>query len=189
MRLSILVNGVPNRLSAGPPPSLASILAQASAHGDVEVLYLVDNKKRSIGEKRTALLQLARGEYVAAVDDDDDVADDYVERLLGAMATHPDVIVFPVKASFDGIHEGVVEQSIHNPEQEPYLPGGVTRRRPIQIACWRREMVSDIPFPAVNAGEDFGWGDLASARAVTEIRVDAVLYHYRWRQSVSEAIA
>lgn len=186
IRLTVLVAGVPRRLSGGPPPSLATLLVQAEGK-DVEIIYLVDNKKRSIGEKRTALLRLAQGEYVSSVDDDDEVPEDYVDQLLGAMSTSPDAIVFPMKASFDGANEGIVEQSVFQKEQEVYKAGGITRRSAAQLACWRRELVQDIPFLPVNYGEDYAWAALACARAATEIRIDKVLYHYRWRAAVTEA--
>lgn len=178
-RLSVLVNGVFDRLSSGPP-SLLTLIAQAEGK-DVEVLFFADNRKRTIGLKRTGLLQLAQGDYVSCVDDDDEVPSDYVDQLLIAMETKPDVIVFPMKASFDGKMEGIVEQSIFQKEQEVYVAGGVTRRRAAQLACWRRNLIQDIPFPDCYIGEDYVWGDQACARAKTEVRIDKVLYHYRWR--------
>lgn len=188
-RLSVLVCGVPSRLASGPP-CLLSLLRQAEGK-PVEVLYLLDNKRRTIGAKRQALLAIARGDYVSYVDDDDAVAPDYVDRLLGAIVdveVSPDVVVFPVKVTLNGGSEGVVEASAREPVLEPYRPGGITRRRPIQIACWRRELVVDVPFPDANAGEDDGWGDVASARVVREVRVDAVLYHYRWSAAGTEGV-
>jgi glycosyltransferase involved in cell wall biosynthesis len=186
MLLSILVSGVPSRLVAGPPASLASLLTQART--DVEILYLVDNKTRTVGAKRNALMQIARGTYVSYVDDDDEVSPDYVERLAQAAASgKADVIVFPIRVTLDGGQEGVVEPSVKAPEQEEFKPGGITKRRPIQIACWRRELVHKIKFPDVQWGEDHLWGDKASAKVKSEWRIDAVLYHYRFSAAGSEA--
>ena len=52
----------------------------------VEHLILSDNRKRSIGAKRQALVNIARGQYIAFVDDDDDIADSYVAELVTATA-------------------------------------------------------------------------------------------------------
>jgi glycosyltransferase involved in cell wall biosynthesis len=186
--LSVLVSGVPSRLASGPPASLSALWAQAGLFEDVEVLYLVDNKRRSVGEKRNALLSIARGDYVSYVDDDDAVSDDYVSKLREAAVTGADVIVFPVRVTLNGQAEGVVEPSVREPVQEQYRPGAITKRRPIQIACWRRALVADIRFPDVQWGEDHALGDLASARVQTEYRVDSVLYHYKYDESVSEAV-
>lgn len=187
MLLSVLVAGVPSRLATGVPASLGALLQQAKARADVEVLYLVDNKKRTIGAKRTALLQIARGAYVSYVDDDDEVAIDYIENIAQAAARGTaDVIVFPIKVTLDGASEGIVEPSVLSPVQEKYHANGVTKRRPIQIACWRRSLVADIAFPDTSIGEDHAWGDLASARVITEERIDMVLYHYKFNSSVTE---
>lgn len=185
LKLTVLMGGVPERLLGATPAALVSLLKQAE-NKDVEVIYLVDNKKRKIGPKRTALLQLAQGRYVSCVDDDDEIPDDYIDQLLLAIETNPnvDVIVFPMKASFDGKNEGIVEQSIFQPEQEQYKPGQITLRRPAQLACWKTKLVQDISFPDLNSGEDYIWGDQACARAKTEVRVDKVLYHYRWQSNL-----
>lgn len=186
--LSVLVSGVPSRLASGPPAPLSALLDQAGRFDDVEVLYLVDNKRRSVGEKRNALLSIARGAYVSYVDDDDVPSGDYVSKLREATATGADVIVFPVRVTLNGQSEGVVEPSVREPVQEQYKPGSITKRRPIQIACWRRALVTDIRFPDVQWGEDHAWGDLASARVRSEHRVDSVLYHYKYDEAVSEAV-
>lgn len=185
MRLSVLVCGVPSRLAGGPPP-LLELLEQAKGKS-VEVLYLLDNKMRTVGEKRTAILSLALGDYVSAVDDDDEVLPGYIDTLLAATETNPDVIVFPIKVTLDGEKEGVVHPNIHQPTQEGYTPGGVTKRRPVQNVCWRRELVQHIKFPSIQYGEDHIWGDLASAQAKTQVVLDKVLYHYKFSSATTEA--
>ena len=57
---------------------------------DVEVLVESDNKQISIGEKRNKLLNKAVGDYVAFIDDDDLVSDDYVKKVLQAIESKPD---------------------------------------------------------------------------------------------------
>jgi glycosyltransferase involved in cell wall biosynthesis len=68
----------------------------------VEVCLEYDAKEQSIGVKRQALLQRARGKYVSFIDDDDDITDAYIEdfqaclqgghqvmRLRGQMGQYP----------------------------------------------------------------------------------------------------
>jgi hypothetical protein len=68
----------------------------------VEVCLEYDNRETSVGSKRQALLQRARGKYVSFIDDDDDITDAYIEdlqaclqgghqvmRLRGQMGGHP----------------------------------------------------------------------------------------------------
>jgi len=68
----------------------------------VEVCLEYDNRETSVGSKRQALLQRARGKYVSFIDDDDDITDAYIEdfqaclqgghqvmRLRGQMGGYP----------------------------------------------------------------------------------------------------
>lgn len=61
----------------------------------VEILTLTDNKQRSIGAKRQALLNLAQGKYIAFLDDDDVPSHNYIERAVSLqMMGLIDVITF-----------------------------------------------------------------------------------------------
>ncbi len=180
--------GVPRRASNGLPETLLELLRQAEGK-PVEVIYVLDNKMRSIGAKRNACLELARGDYVAMVDDDDAVMPEYVDALLAATATDPDVIVFKQKVTLNGYNDGVVISSIHHTENEEYRPYWITKRRPIQFSCWKRELVQGVKFPDSMYGEDFVWGDAACKLVKTEVALEAVLYHYRYDDRVSEAPA
>jgi glycosyltransferase involved in cell wall biosynthesis len=69
--LSILVPTVPSRVATMFPKAIQAILGQITDHKEVELLGLFDNKARTTGAKRNALLDIARGEYVVFIDDDD----------------------------------------------------------------------------------------------------------------------
>lgn len=47
----------------------------------VEIIMFTDNRRRSIGKKREGCVQLATGKYVALLDDDDGVSDEYIFLL------------------------------------------------------------------------------------------------------------
>ncbi len=88
--LSVLITSLPERLEAHLLPLWRKLTAQAAATGaptQVELVSLLDNRTRTIGEKREDLVQIARGLYVAFVDDDDDISPDYLPQLLAAIAT------------------------------------------------------------------------------------------------------
>src|SRR5215467_9960671 len=63
----------------------------------VEILVFEDGGQHSIGKKRNALLQRAAGRFVVFVDDDDDVSDDYVRLIAGALSKRPDVDCIGIK--------------------------------------------------------------------------------------------
>ena len=137
MKLSILMCAIPER-------ERHQQMEMLSSHPDVEVISICDNKKRTVGRKRQDLLNLAQGDYITYLDDDDYVADDYIERVLDLIEWGADLINYYVDCEHFGKHS-VVHSSIHY-ENEEYNPGGITRRKPTQIQVWRRWSCKRKPF-------------------------------------------
>jgi hypothetical protein len=144
---------------------------------DVEHLVLCDDRMRSIGAKRQALADIARGKYIAFVDDDDLISDDYVWQILNAAETNADVITFRQRAIYNGL-ESEIHFGINN-QDGPFTPGGVTLRAPWHVCAWKRERVAECLFSESNYGEDLVWCVQARKRARTAHHVDAVLHTYR----------
>jgi hypothetical protein len=172
--LSILTPAIWNRESA---KFLADAISEQIGSAPVEHLALFDNRARSIGAKRQALVDIARGEYIAFVDDDDDISPDYVERLLKATKTGADVITFRQRAIYNGM-ESEVHFGINN-QDGPFNPGGITLRAPWHVCAWKRERVQGCLFSESNYGEDLAWCLQARRRARTAHHIDAVLHTYR----------
>tara|TARA_R110000868_G_scaffold278865_1_gene538952 strand:+ start:859 stop:1440 length:582 start_codon:yes stop_codon:yes gene_type:complete len=143
----------------------------------VEHLTLSDNRARSIGAKRQALLDIARGKYIAFCDDDDDVSNDYVARLLEAAESNADAITFRQRAIYNGIESEVHFGIKHR--DGAFNPGGVTIRAPWHVCAWKREVVAGCLFGESNYGEDLEWCLQARKRAKTATHIDAVLHTYR----------
>ena len=200
MLWSILISGIPERFHS-VQPLLYSLLEKQSVARmpDVECLYLLDNRRRSVGSKRNALLDMARGEYISFIDDDDLVADDYVRKIHDAIVEarkvepRADVIVFPQRATL--APHGIVHDCTYSllyckeraPEQRRQL---VATEKPDTLAwtgppahtqVWRREVIGDIRFPEKNFGEDVEFVDLVCAKATSERRIDGnPIYFYRF---------
>lgn len=143
----------------------------------VEHLTLSDNRARSIGAKRQALWDIARGTYCAMIDDDDDVSDDYVASLLRAAETGADVITFRQRAIYNGL-ESEVHFGINNQDGQ-FTPGGITLRAPWHVCAWRRERVEGCLFGESNYGEDIAWCQQSRKRIRTGHHIDRVLHTYR----------
>ena len=143
----------------------------------VEHLTLSDNRARSIGAKRQALADIARGQYIAFVDDDDDVSPDYVESLLRAAQTGADVITFRQRAIYNGL-ESQVHFGVNNQDGQ-FNPGAITLRAPWHVCAWRRERVEGCLFGESNYGEDIVWCQQARKRIRTGHHIDRVLHTYR----------
>jgi glycosyltransferase involved in cell wall biosynthesis len=185
--LSILTPSIPSRIQRLGMDCqwLMSQLSEQIGGLPVEHLVLCDNRARSIGAKRQALVDIARGEYIAFVDDDDDVSDDYVARLLGATKTGADVITFRQQAIYNGL-ESEVHFGINN-QDGPFNPGGITLRAPWHVCAWKRERVQGCLFSESNYGEDLAWCLQARRRARTAHHIDAVLHTYRHDASTTAA--
>jgi len=174
MKLSILTPTIPGR--EAQVQALSQKIAEQTGTADVEHLVLSDNRKRSIGAKRQALVDIARGQYVAFCDDDDDIADIYVQSILQAIKSDADVVTFKQQSSYNGARSTVVfhlGQGDH-----PYKPDGITKRDAWHVCAWRRDLVRTCLFGECNYGEDLIWCRQARAKAKTSVHVDKVLHTY-----------
>ena len=186
MILSILTPALPSRWDL--LRSLCAEIAGQIGELPVEHLVLLDNKRRTVGEKRDALLRAARGRYVAFVDDDDWVSRDYVRSVVEAAAGNPGVITFRQHCTVNGVG-GEVEFRLGSPN-EAFVPGGVARRNAWHVCGWRRSLAILSHFPACNYGEDWAFaGRLCALPGVVEEHVPRVLHYYRYDSRVSEAPA
>ena len=183
-KLSILTPTIPERRMGGMMILQSRISAQIQ-NGPVEHLVLCDNKRRTIGAKRQALVDIAQGEYIAFVDDDDDISDDYISSLLRAIETGADVITFKQRAIHDD-KESIIEFGVKH-EDETFNPGGITLRAPWHVCAWRREVVAGCLFAESNYGEDLCWCLQARKRIRTGHHIDRILHTYRHSSATTAA--
>lgn len=159
------------------------IAAQITPPWAVEHLVLYDNRHRSVGLKRQSLLDSARGKFIAFVDDDDDVSDDYVVSLLHAIAKHPEaeVITFDEAASYNG-KPFTVHFEFGAKDQDLLLDGPddqVITRGPWHVCAWRREKIRHCQFLDCNFGEDAAWVKQARQHITRAHHIPRILHHYR----------
>lgn len=179
--LSILTPAIPERFAQ--LTALRDVIERQQAAlpaGSVEWLIFCDTRgARTIGQKRDDLVQLARGQYVAFVDDDDAITPDYLASLHFAITTAqtpPDVITFRQLVTYCG-QTGEVVFGLGN-ANEPFTPNGVTKRAPWHVCAFRSALAKAHHFPHTNYGEDWAWARHVAADCVSSIHVDAVLHHY-----------
>jgi hypothetical protein len=152
----------------------------------LEHLVLFDNRSMTIGEKRQALLDSARGDYVAFVDDDDDVSDDYVASLAAGMRTGVDVVTFLQKAVING-EVGHVDFRVSHLADEPWRAGTTAKRRPWHVCAWKRDLVKDCRFLFCNYGEDAAWVAQACQLVSQGVHVPRVLHTYSHSSATTAA--
>lgn len=185
--LSILIPSLPERVTAHLLPlwtKLQAQIAQYAVSGQVEVCVFLDNRQRTTGEKRDALVQLSHGAYVAFVDDDDDVTDLYIPGLLQAIQRNPgvDVVTFRQRAIINGV-EGICTFGLNNPNEQ-FSPHGF-RRSAWHVCAWRGDLARRYRFPATAAGEDWAWARHLVIEAESSVHINEVLHVYRYDPSVS----
>ncbi len=188
MDLSILILAIPGREEK--VKRLCEKLFAQIGDRAVEVLVLLDNKKRKIGTKRQNLLDISQGRYVTFIDDDDSVSGDYMKLILDAIDHHePDLIVYDMWCQIpygNTFLTGTVKSSVEYPIDQ-FVDGGVTLRKPIEVHCWKREIAIQSKFPDANRGEDFEWAEPLWPLVKTEIKIEKALYLYTRERDYSEA--
>ncbi len=182
MKLSILICTTTTRVS-NYLPRIINIL-EAQKGRDVEIIYLGDNKTRSVGKKRNDLISLAQGDYISFVDDDDTVSEDYIRCILGEIKFNPDVIVFRAFRHQDGAKDRVVRYSV-NYQTDQNLPGEY-RRIPNHLNVWKRSLIQDIKFKEINYGEDSEWALRCKPLIKSQREISKILYNYWFNSKTTE---
>lgn len=189
MILSILIPSIPSRLESHLMPLVRELMKQSeNVNFEIEVLVLTDNKHRSIGAKRQALLNLAQGTYIAFVDDDDRIELDYLHefsQVLFDVNYFPDVITFKQRVIMNGEPYELTFKHGHEVNEELSSEGCT---RPTWHVCfWRREIVKHCTFPDSNYGEDWAWAEQANKKAKTSHHIDRFMMTYVYDKDISEA--
>lgn len=174
-KLSILVPTLPTRRHF-----FGSVIMQLlSQVGDYPVELLVNDRTDcSIGVKRNILLQSAKGEYICFIDDDDRIADDYVELVMQGIATNPDCCSLNGIITTDGKNPKPFKHSIDYASM--YERDGVYYRPPNHLNTVRASIAKRMVFPDWDRSEDsnycFQLRD--SGLLKVEYKIEPVLYYY-----------
>jgi len=182
--LSILIGSLHERL--GMLNRLQNIL-RPQLGPPVEVLVRTDGGEESIGRKRQRLLEAARGEYVAFVDDDDTVSANYVALIIAAVASKPDVV------GITGIyHENGLRKKpfIHTIACEAWHETRQAYMRyPNHLNPVRREHALAVGFADMNHGEDRHYADLLKTAGLckTQVAIDPPIYNYLYNHKTSRS--
>ena len=191
IKFSILMLSIPERIDS-MKAAVKHLQEQADALGQgkaVEILVLLDNRSKTIADKRNDLLRSARGKYIAFLDDDDAVSKDYMRKILTAIDQNDvDCISFNQWCSIDGepmdVHFG-----IGNPhgqlwrDEDGFL--GDIKRPPYHMCIWKREIAQSEEFvqsysAAGQSSEDIDWLLKLYPKIKTEHHIDDSLHGYIW---------
>jgi hypothetical protein len=160
---------------------LAAEIRAAGVEHLVEMLYERDNREKSVGAKRNALVRRAQRRFIAFLDDDDDVSDDYVSKLCDVIRRRPDIDCIGIKGivTFRGTHP---REFSHSLKYKDYFSRRHTYfRPPYHLNPILRSIALKYPFLEVSYSEDVEWAlRLQRAGALKrEEFIDTPLYFYR----------
>lgn len=187
IKLSILIATMPHRKQVFL--SLMGFLndqiySKPDSHQNIYLLHPVEiisdsSLDYSIGIKRNKLLQMANGEYVVYIDDDDEITSNYVSLILEACKSGADCI---------GI-SGIITTNGHDKRQwhisKEYghwhtAPDGTYLRTPNHISPVKRELALQAGFPEIAFGEDAEYSRRLLPLLKTEVKIEQNIYHYKY---------
>jgi glycosyltransferase involved in cell wall biosynthesis len=153
---------------------------------ELAVLSASDNREITTGAKRNALLDMCTTEWCVFIDDDDQIASDYVEEHLNILRNKPqtDAIGFKGTIWTNGSqpHEFIHQHG--NEYKEDKSSGVVKYLRPIMhINCIRTSIARQIRYPDLTFAEDYDYGNkLAQSGLIKNAEfINKTMYHYLYR--------
>lgn len=155
----------------------------------IEILFEEDCGELPIGAKRNNLLERSKGKFVAFIDDDDLVSDDYVAKILNVIRNHPDVQVIGMSLimTTNGIEP---EKSFHSLQYKSWWDCTDTEtgrkkyfRNPNHLNPVLRELALKVKFPDGSShGEDRDYSMRLLPLLEREVNIPEPIYFYlnRW---------
>lgn len=146
----------------------------------VEVLYdETPAKEMTIGEKRNILIEQSTGQYTCFVDDDDQIAKNYLSSMLKACKENKDCVELRLQVLAKNHLSNVIfhYHLSHGTEpkklQEDVYIFPIGHLNPIRSSITKR-----FKFPHKNVGEDLEWSRSLSSELKTMAETEETLYFY-----------
>ena len=199
--LSILICTIPSRTSIFLRKLIESLeeqiyLLEKDLQNKVEILYLGDNRKMTVGEKRNKLIDISHGKYIVFIDDDDRINCKYIYEIILAIYNYRsnsvndvDSVTFDAEITFDGVNPCRVFYSkdlidVNDPTNHKYF------RKTNHLMPIKKEIVvkNKVQFPEKNKGEDFDWAQRIVTHLKSEAKIDKILYYYDYNSNTTTTL-
>jgi glycosyltransferase involved in cell wall biosynthesis len=153
-------------------------ISELKAENLVQIIPLSDNREMTLGEKRNRLVELANKNYLAFVDDDDRVCDNYVQLLLTAIQEQPDCCSLNGIINIEGREPRIFKHSIQY--NGWYEKKKVYYRYPNHLNCVKTEIAKLVGFQFLSYAEDKAYSDdlKNTGRLIKEQIIEPILYYY-----------
>jgi hypothetical protein len=175
--LSILIPTTPERQVEFD--RLLDRLEILSAGYNVKIISDDTGKHMTIGEKRERLYKAANGLYSWQIDSDDDIADNAIDLIIGAIKSNPEIpcITFREKCMMNGEYK-TSNHSIRYDKWQDNFDGYSYTRCPFYKDVIRTDIAQSVPFPHIRYNEDEQWSMAIKPLLTAEIHIDEELYYY-----------
>ena len=179
IKLSILIATMPSRHAIFW--ELFHSLEEQHTGNNMEIIT-DSSMNYNIGIKRNKLLEQARGEYIVFVDDDDQVAFNYVGLIMDAIKSDPDCIGISGIITTNGRDQ---RQWHISKEYGKWFtgPDGTYYRTPNHISPVKRELALQSGFPEIAFGEDAEYSRRLLPLLKTEVKIEQNIYHYKFNSN------
>ena len=181
MTFIILICTLPER--AAKLKALTSELDKQKAKYNGLVNYRILDSGRGMptGIKRNLLVEQSQSDYFSFIDDDDHVSDKYVDLIMNALETNPDVVTFDGwYTEFGKNRRNFTIRLGSKYYEDPKDPEFYYHRFPNHLAVFKRSLVQHIKFPPIWQMEDFKWAEQIHNKKLlkTEVHISEKLYWY-----------
>jgi len=146
----------------------------------IVALVDIDEGQASIGAKRNRLVEMADAEYVAFIDDDDMVSNDYIQLMMEGIDKGVDAVCVQQIITFDGKAPKLV---IDSPYQEADFRDNIYYRGAQHLDAIKKEIAVQIKYPDKSFGEDADYTKaLADSKLIkTWHNINKPVYFYQYR--------
>lgn len=144
----------------------------------VEILVEKDNGEMLIGDKRNIILKNSTGKYVAFTDDDDEVSDDYVSKILKGIEKEPDCCGLEGIVTTNGKRP---KKFIHSLQYKKWFEkNGIYYRNPNHLNTIKRDIALKVGFTSKSHGEDRDFSMAVLPYLKTEEYISGPIYYYKY---------
>lgn len=158
---------------------LDDLKRQTAPYGDVGIIVLADDISYEVGKKRTALVNLSNAQYISFIDDDDTVAQDFVDLIHPYLDGMNDYVGFKMAYYQNGV---LADKPIfHDASLEGWDEDDDGWYRHIaHVNPIKREIARKFPFEGM-AREDYHWSMKVKDSGLVHksVFLNEYLYHYR----------
>jgi hypothetical protein len=156
-------------------------VSACGARDRVEIIIDKDNKEVSIGAKRQRMYVKCNGEYAVQIDDDDNIAPYYIEKVLEALKSKPDCVGYYERCTMDGVIKYAIHSRVYSKWitlSKPDNVGASYYRAPFFKDPIKTSICVGVGVKDMRFGEDQDFAIRVWPKLKTETFIPEVMYYY-----------